>query len=139
MKNREKIRPTWKWSEGIVDADAEHIKIFYDKKRKPIALVAPEKEKSFIVQFLLSPNLKNKETTNILNSVRKALNFYLVDKKEENPWAYAIYHCGTGANFYSKVHWEWFPAEYKGKKGYRSRRMGKYIIKHYLGVFDERE
>ncbi len=111
-KHKEKtLNPTWTWRAGIVDINNEHIKLFHEKKKDPIALVAPDNEKGFMVQFLLFPNPKDKETSEILESVKKELTFYLVDKKEENPWAYVVHHCGTGANFYSKVHWKWHPKD----------------------------
>ena len=36
-------------------------------------------------------------------------------KGEPNPWEYAIYHCNTSANVYSKVHWSYFPNGKRGK------------------------
>jgi hypothetical protein len=44
------------------------------------------------------------------------LDFYLVERRERNPWAYAIYHCGTGSNMYSKVHWSYFPSGRQGRR-----------------------
>jgi hypothetical protein len=63
--------------------------------------------------------------------VHKELDFYLVEKNEPDPWAYAIYHCNTGANMYSTVHWSYFP---KGDQGERfasevMQRSGKGYIK----------
>ena len=49
--------------------------------------------------------------------VRRELDFYLVEHPRDypdtgDPWSYAVYHCSTGANVYSPVHWSYF----KGKK-----------------------
>jgi hypothetical protein len=40
-----------------------------------------------------------------LDAVRRELDFYLVELGEPDRWAYAVYHCGQGANPYSKVYW----------------------------------
>jgi len=40
-----------------------------------------------------------------VNEVTRELNFYLIEKGEDNPWAYAKYHCSTASNIYSSVHW----------------------------------
>ncbi len=45
-----------------------------------------------------------------LSADRKTeLNFYLVEKGEPDPWAYAKYHCTTASNLYSSVHWSYYP------------------------------
>jgi hypothetical protein len=38
-------------------------------------------------------------------AVSDQLDFYLVTKRERDPLNYAIHHCSTAANLYSKVHW----------------------------------
>ena len=58
----------------------------------------------FPVQWLL-PKSVNPE---IISRVQRELDFYLVELREANPWAYAVYHCGTSANMYSKIHWSYF-------------------------------
>jgi hypothetical protein len=35
--------------------------------------------------------------------------FYMVNKREPNPWGYAKYHCRTGANVYSEIYWAYYP------------------------------
>jgi hypothetical protein len=113
----------WTWTEGKVNTAEEHIKIYYGKlqdanwKRWPkIALISPPKEKNFTVQFLLAA--KSTKEKDIIRELRRELDFYLFEKKEENPWAYARYHCGTAANLYSKIHWYFFP---KGWRGIRQK------------------
>ena len=123
-----RLRPGWKWVEGVVDTNEDHIKLWYgnlptgNKKEvvrqggSPVALVARGSGKSFRVQFLLSARSSDKRTAKILNAVRRELDRYLLEvhgPDDFTPWAYAQYHCYTAANIYSKVHWGWYP---KGPK-----------------------
>lgn len=41
----------------------------------------------------------------MLQAVRRELDFYLVEKNEPDPWAYAAYHAEASANIYSDVYW----------------------------------
>ncbi|MFH0818047.1 MAG: hypothetical protein V1909_05450, partial [Candidatus Micrarchaeota archaeon] len=52
----------------------------------------------------------------MLADARYELDFYLVEKDEPDPWAYALYHCNTGANMFSRVHWSYFPTGSQGKR-----------------------
>ena len=101
----------WYLVEGTVDTNDEYIKITYGDDNIPIALVAPGKNKSFTVQYLLKPERENEEYQKMLEGVHKELNFYLLGLKEKDPWAYACYHCTTAANLYSDVHWHYYPKE----------------------------
>jgi hypothetical protein len=74
------------------------------KRLSKIALLSPPKEKKFTVQFLLAA--KSPKELKMICEVRRELDFYLIEKKEDNPWAYVRYHCGTAADLYSKVHWD---------------------------------
>jgi hypothetical protein len=105
----------WKWVEGIVDTNEDHIKIRYGEYPEPVALFAPGPEKTFTVQFLLKQEPPSQKDQEILNDVREKLEFFLVELGEEDPWAYAIYHCTTASNIYSKVHWGYYPKGYKGR------------------------
>ena len=109
----------WRLVEGSVNIDEEHIKITYGAidgdDFEPIALAAPGNNKTFTVQYLLQPEPENKEQQKMLNTVRKELNFYFLELKEKDPWAYACYHCTTAANLYSDVHWHYYPKGYKGE------------------------
>jgi hypothetical protein len=110
------LAKNWKWTEGFVDGGGEHIKITYGDDSMPVALVAPIGERAFVVQFVLKPDLSSVGLRQkVLEETRKELDFYLVGKGEQDPWAYAIYHCGTAANMYSPVHWGYYP------KGFRDR------------------
>ena len=46
----------------------------------------------------------------------RELNFYLVELRNENPWDYAIYHCGTASNMYSTTRWAYYPKDNKISK-----------------------
>lgn len=92
------------WSEGVVDLEKEHIKLFvgpFGDTAQLVALVAPAGERSFTVQFVV----KKAGYAEAVNEVTRELNFYLIEKGEDNPWAYAKYHCSTASNIYSSVHW----------------------------------
>jgi hypothetical protein len=52
----------------------------------------------------------------MIAAAKKELDFYLVEKGEMNPWAYAQYHCSTAANMYSTVHWSYFPSGTRGQR-----------------------
>ena len=108
-----KSEPTrWEWKEGKVDRSAPHMKLFYGEwgeSALPVTLVAEPVGQSFAVEFLQIPELDQGEYERIKQAVMKELTFYLVEKGEKDPWQYAIYHCGTASNIYSKVHWAYFP------------------------------
>jgi ribosomal protein S18 acetylase RimI-like enzyme len=108
----------WRWVAGKVNTAEEHIQISYGKEKDAnckqlpkIAFLSPPKEKNFTLQFLLTA--KGPKEQDMIREVRRELNYYLVEKREENPWAYAKYHCRTAANLYSKVHWSFFPKGWK--------------------------
>ncbi len=93
-----------RWSEGVVDLAKEHIKLSigsFGENAQVIALLAHDGERSFTVQFVV----EKAEYAEALNEVTRELNFYLIEKGEDNPWAYAKYHCSTASNIYSSVHW----------------------------------
>ncbi len=84
-------------------------------KSIPVARLAPAKGHVFVVQFIYKGDPNAAKTKNILNAVKKELDFYLIELGEEDPWAYAKYHCSTAADLYSTVHWGWFPKGWKPK------------------------
>jgi len=107
-----KDKAKWEWNEGKVDRAAPYLKLFYGDwgpSALPVALVAEAEGKVFPVEFLQVSNLEQSEYKRIKEEVAKELTFYLVELGEENPWNYAIYHCGTAANVYGKVHWAYYP------------------------------
>ncbi len=108
------FEPPYRWEVGKVNKSDAHIKIIYcsinntEKNQfTPIVIVSAPKGRTFIVEFLINPEKPHE--TEMINSVKRELDFYLVDKKEDDPWAYAIYHCNSSANVYSNVHWSYYP------------------------------
>ena len=111
----------WSWREGVVDVQEEYIELRYGDAAKsdhsqwvPIALIGKPAKNVFPVFWLITPGDSFRE--GMINAVKKELDFYLAEKDEADPWAYAKYHCNTGANIYSSVHWSYFP---KGNRGLR--------------------
>jgi hypothetical protein len=96
----------------------EHIEIRYGDAASsgyeawtPVALVGRPEGSVFPVRWLRAPSDVAAE---VIADVRRELDFYLVDKGERDPWAYAIYHCTTAANLYSAIHWSYWPAGRQG-------------------------
>jgi hypothetical protein len=69
-----------------------------------VAVVGPPEDKTFPVEFL-DQRAAEEVPADVLDAVRKELDFFLVELREPNPWAYAHYHCGTMANAMSSVQW----------------------------------
>jgi hypothetical protein len=116
-----KSRTTWRWEGGLVDERKEHIELRYGnaaempyEQWEPIARIAKPQNHTFTIEWLVTNDTPEHKA--ILEDARQELDFYLVDKKEPNPWAYAIYHCNTGANMYSSVHWSYFATGTQGKR-----------------------
>jgi len=112
----------WHWREGPVDPAGEHIELRYgDASRDgydhwtPVALIGRPKHRTFPLRWLSGGD------PGIISAVQQELDFYLVEHPKDfpdtgHPWEYAIYHCGTGANMYSKVHWSYFPSGLQGDR-----------------------
>jgi hypothetical protein len=64
----------------------------------PVARVGPPKGDTFPVEWLVDPAIPGNEV--MVQAPSKELNFYLIEKREPDPWRYAIYHCRTGAIMY---------------------------------------
>ena len=96
----------WRLVEGTVNTSTEHFEITCEDDPSPVALIARGSGRFFTVQF---EEVDQSQTgaTNTREEVRKEIKYYLVELGEPDPWAYAIYHCGTMANAYSKVHWSY--------------------------------
>lgn len=99
--------------EGAVDPAKEHIGLQFGEDDKIIARVAPGPNKTFIIQYLVEPDLFNKGKGGSLEKAQQQLTFYLLEHGPQSvfgdPWEYVKYHCGTSANIYSSVHWGWYP------------------------------
>ena len=112
MKSKQK---PWKWIRGEVTLAEEHMDLRFGDIRKEddwskwalVARVSAPVTQVFRVEFLIQG--KTSVEAEMIRAVEEQLTFYLVEKGEEDPWAYAQYHCGTGANVYSNVHWSFFP------------------------------
>jgi len=104
----------WQWAESPVDRLAPHFQLTYGEipgdtadHLTPVALVAPPSGNVFPVQFLLSGATPTE--LEMVHSAKKELDFYLIEHGPnslfKDPWAYALYHCGTASNLYSSIHW----------------------------------
>ena len=110
-----------RWQSETVDRNRPHFELRYGNAWQAgleswtsVALIGESVDGRFPVQWLLDP--ERQENADIVAAVREELDFYLVEKGESNPWAYAQYHCGTSANMYSKVHWSYFPSGAEGRR-----------------------
>jgi hypothetical protein len=101
----------WKWVTGSVDTNQEYIEIRYGDLNEvepedfiAVARIGPPHDKTFAVEFLIDAS--SSEHREVIEETKQELDFYLLEEGGPDPWAYAKYHCGTGANIYSPVHWE---------------------------------
>jgi hypothetical protein len=118
------MKPTanWSWRPGVVDVQGEHIEVRYEEDAGnspyeqwiPVALIGKPTNHVFLVSWLMSSD--NPSHERIIRAATMELDFYLVEKREADPWAYAKYHCNTGANMYSSVHWSYFPDGNPGER-----------------------
>ena len=98
-----------RWREGRVDRTREHFELRYKSTVKfesdwiPVAVVGPPRAHIVNVQFLVEPG--DPKNLAAVSDAKKEIQFYLIDKREPDPWGYARYHCGTSSNIYSNVHW----------------------------------
>lgn len=93
---------------GHVDRDSEHMRLSVGQVDGPlnlVALVAKAADGTFIVEDVPDPDVTDTDR----KAVQDELRFYLIEKREPDPWKYAKYHAGTMSNVYSHVHWSWFP------------------------------
>ncbi len=104
----------WAWHEGPVPHEEEHFELAYwdsqkpdewDREHPPLALVGMPTANVFPVRLFVEDLPAGEATTKALDAIRQELDFFLVEKGEQNPWAYMQYHCGTSANVYGSVHW----------------------------------
>jgi hypothetical protein len=107
------VRNIRRWQEGRVDRTEEHFELRYGSAKDrcwnewlPIAVVGPPVTGMVSVQFLVER--ADPRNTGAISDVEREIQFYLIDKREYNPWEYAQHHCGTSANAYSQVHWSFF-------------------------------
>jgi len=105
------MHPSLTIVEGAVSPDDEHMALSYgsfdtDKPPFPIvARVSAPRDGVINLEFLIDDSTTH--NVEIMADVRRKVHWLFVEKGEANPWAYARYHCTTGANVYSNVHWGW--------------------------------
>jgi hypothetical protein len=121
-------RRVWSWREGPVDRAGDHFELRFGSVHAggwddwlPVALVGPPVEGVFAVQFLVSH--AEERNASVLGEVRRELDYYLVNKREPDPWKYARYHGSTAANMYSKVHWSFFAPLSPTRRGSSGNRQ----------------
>jgi hypothetical protein len=108
---------------GQVDRDSEHMQLSVGPVDGPIrlvALLARASDGTFIVEDIADADVSDSDR----QAVQDDLRFYLIEKREPDPWKYVQYHASTMSNVYSHVHWSWFPhgAEGGGAPGDPPRR-----------------
>jgi hypothetical protein len=148
-------KSVWRWEEGPVEKTDEHLEIVYGdvntqdpEKWIPVARVSAPKDTIFSVQFLIEAS--DPEGRKMVDAVRIELDLILVEKGEPNPWDYAKYHCATGANAYSEIHWSYHPKAELAESVVR-RQQGQTVaddvarrerrtrqFEHYLGLMEHR-
>jgi hypothetical protein len=107
--------PQWSWVEGEVTRTDDHLVLSHDDVGpEPVAFVGPPVAGVFPVEFVtLDPEVAD----SVRADIARELDYYLVEKGEPNPWSYAIYHSGTGANVYGRVHWGVWSAAVAQQRG----------------------
>jgi hypothetical protein len=111
MGERRDSPTSWRWCEGPVDEAGDHLLLSVARLNMPVAIVGPPVDDVFPVRFIAKPTDSDPEVAAARDAACKELNFYLVELGEPDPWMYAIYHCGQGANLYSSIFWSWHPAQ----------------------------
>ena len=92
----------WEWVEGRVDRTRDHFVLWCDPAGvEDCAFVGRGGPGRFVVEFCGAAIVPGATR----DAVERQITFYLVEKRERDPWRYAKYHCGTGANAYSTIHW----------------------------------
>ena len=112
----------WRWKEGMVDERQEHMELRYGDAEHssyeswiPIARVSKPKRYIFTVEWVVGQDSLSDQT--LLGEAKRQLDFYLVEQDitaMPDHWAYAIYHCNSMGNMYSRVHWSYFPTGNQG-------------------------
>jgi len=91
------------WREGTVRRDEPHFVLSHDDISSPLALLGRAGDTAFVVELVAEPEA----TSGPITELRDALDYYLEQLGEPDPWAYAIHHAGTSANVYSRIHWRY--------------------------------
>jgi hypothetical protein len=68
-----------------------------------VARIGPPSGRAFPVRWLIEQgDAANRE---MVEAIRKELDFILLEVGGPDPWSYAQYHCQTTSNRYGFVHW----------------------------------
>lgn len=111
----------WRWRKGDVCRTSDHFELSVEvvsqmgRCNVVVALVGRPTKWTFPVEWVLDPGMTAVEAQRISIEATRQLDFYLVEhpwvwnEMMGDPWSYAVHHCGTAANIYSRVHWSYFP------------------------------
>lgn len=109
-----RTRSRWRWIEGEVGPTDVHFVLRWPSGRWPgyreqaaIARVgrSPAMAEVFVVEWLTPATLAPHHLAEAHADAVDEVQGYLVDRDEDDPWAYARDHCSTAANLYSCVRW----------------------------------
>jgi hypothetical protein len=116
----------WAWREQSVDSANDHFDLRYGSVNDAnwnawvvVARVSRPIKKVFGVEFLI--DAADSTSASMIADVVRDLDFYLLTRPD--PWDHAHYHCGTGANLYSSVHWSFHRG--KGNKDSATTKVTK--------------
>ena len=91
------------WMMGSVDRSRPHIELRSGERSESLAVLGDQRP-HLVADFSQSPTAAA-VSRDVLAEVVRQLDFYLDQKGEPDPWAYALHHCSTAANAYSPVVW----------------------------------
>jgi hypothetical protein len=94
------------WIEGPVKRDLEHFVLTYGDTNTPVAVLGRGPRGRFLLDYESGWEGLDSEAR---DEVMADLNFYLIELRERDPWAYLRHHTGTMSNAYPPVHWGWLP------------------------------
>ena len=126
----------WRWAQGDVCRTSDHFELSVEvvsqmgRCNVAVALVGRPTKWTFPVQWVLDPGITAVEAQRTSIEATRQLDFYLVEHPWESnemmgdPWSYAVHHCGTAANIYSRVHWSYFPRTPRPKRSDLTRPSG---------------
>jgi|CXWL01.1.fsa_nt_gi hypothetical protein len=108
---REEV-PSWSWQEGRIDPSQPSLQIYYvpdienPETAYLVALLSmTPTDRLFTVGFLPQSLPASLAPGPIIEEVKAELNFFLIEKREQDPMKYLRYHCTTASNLYSHVQW----------------------------------
>lgn len=104
------VLPVLTVREGKVDRKQQHIAFCAGQKNgeensgHEVALLAPADSAhpevgQFVLEWVIGDD--HPKAAEWKKDVRRDVDFFLVEKQEEFPWGYLLYHCGTTSNAYA--------------------------------------